>query len=262
MSWKSFACVAALSALIATPAFAVPTISVDLVRNGSGIAQLDANGDWQWELTVTTDAAGSTASELEAFFTDSDLITAAIGNATVFDTPNPTPSTLSFVTTNAVVPGGIASSGNEAVIAIGSVDVAAGDYLLATFTTVGPATLGSLSSTVSVAGNVAQLEANNAVASSYTATAYTGDINLDGVVNFTDITLFSPNFNQATTAGWKAGDFNGDGTVNFTDVTLLSPNFNTSAPGGAPATATAVPEPSSLLIVLASISGLAIVRRN
>lgn len=46
MSLKNILCVAALAAVTASPALAQPTLSVDLVRNGSGIAQLDANGDW------------------------------------------------------------------------------------------------------------------------------------------------------------------------------------------------------------------------
>jgi hypothetical protein len=54
-----------------------------------------------------------------------------------------------------------------------------------------------------------------------------GDTNLDGTVNFTDLTTVLQHFNTAT-SGFANGDFNNDGEVNFTDLTALLQNFNVS----------------------------------
>jgi autotransporter-associated beta strand protein len=57
-----------------------------------------------------------------------------------------------------------------------------------------------------------------------------GDINLDGVVNGTDLTAFGTHFGT-NVAGWDQGDFNGDGAVNGTDLTLFGENFGMSVTG-------------------------------
>lgn len=88
-----------------------------------------------------------------------------------------------------------------------------------------------------------------------------GDANRDGTVNLSDFTILgSPaNYNQA--GGWDNGDFNSDGMVNLSDFTILgSPaNYNQS---WTPPAATAVPEPSSIAMVLFSLVGMAGVRRG
>jgi hypothetical protein len=84
----------------------------------------------------------------------------------------------------------------------------------------------------------------------------TGDANMDGHVDFFDITqLLAYKYNTAQPASYTDGDLNYDGVVNFFDITtLLSANYNsgetyTGAPFGAAAAAPSevvVPEPASL----------------
>jgi hypothetical protein len=97
----------------------------------------------------------------------------------------------------------------------------------------------------------------------------TGDANLDGTVNFFDITqLLGYKYNTGQPASYTDGDLNYDGVVDFFDIaTLLSANYNTgetfpmaaAAYGTAPAALAIqpVPEPSSFsLMLLASASPL------
>jgi uncharacterized protein YjbI with pentapeptide repeats len=80
--------------------------------------------------------------------------------------------------------------------------------------------------------------------------ALSGDANLDGTVNGTDLNTVLSNYNQtfATTgnpyAAWSYGDFNQDGTVNGTDLNIVLSNYNRSAEVTA-----AVPEPSTLVLL-------------
>lgn len=251
MSWKKIACVAAMSALFASPTLAaVPTLSVDLVRNSlTGLAELDASGDWQWVVSVTVDEAGSTASELDGFITDSALVSAIISNSTVFDDDNPSPSALTWVSeVDGILVGGIQTNlpTNELVIAIGGDDVAAGTYELAIVTTVGPSNVNAaLTSTVAVSGNIAQDGSNNSVAATLSVTALAGDANLDGSVDGIDFSILSSGFNSPGT--WQTGDFNRDGVVDGIDFSILSSAFNSTGP--VPALAMAVPEPTSLIIL-------------
>jgi hypothetical protein len=85
----------------------------------------------------------------------------------------------------------------------------------------------------------------------------TGDANLDGVVNDDDVTIvgatYAPGVSQAR---WDLGDFDYNGFVDDDDVTLLGAFYN--PPGdlvGAVVVTAAVPEPSTLTIV---VIGLAI----
>jgi autotransporter-associated beta strand protein len=82
--------------------------------------------------------------------------------------------------------------------------------------------------------------------------AYTlyGDANLDGTVNGGDLNIVLSNFNQ-TGMTWAQGDFNYDTTVNGADLNAVLSNFNQhlSVTG-------AVPEPSSLLLLAAGLTGL------
>ena len=62
------------------------------------------------------------------------------------------------------------------------------------------------------------------------ATAPIGDANLDGAVDFNDLTIVAQNYNAAVgPSGWTSGDFNGDGVVNFDDLNLLAQNYGTPA---------------------------------
>jgi hypothetical protein len=98
----------------------------------------------------------------------------------------------------------------------------------------------------------------------------TGDANLDGTVDFFDITqLLSSKYNTGQPATYTEGDLNYDGVVDFFDITtLLSANYNTGEtfPTAAASYAAAVqaapaiqsvPEPSSFsLMVVAGLSPL------
>jgi autotransporter-associated beta strand protein len=52
-----------------------------------------------------------------------------------------------------------------------------------------------------------------------------GDANLDGSVNFLDLTAVAQNLGS-TVGDWEKGDFNYDGSVNFLDLTIVAQNLN------------------------------------
>jgi autotransporter-associated beta strand protein len=98
-----------------------------------------------------------------------------------------------------------------------------------------------------------------------------GDANLDGTVDFLDLSRLAQNYNVTDgTRTWAQGDYNYDGNVDFSDLAKLAQSYNTTLPGGAAAIpagapagfeadlarafAAAVPEPSSLI----ALSGLAV----
>jgi hypothetical protein len=51
-----------------------------------------------------------------------------------------------------------------------------------------------------------------------------GDVNMDGVVNFSDLLLLAQHYGQ-TNRIWDQGDMNYDGTVNFADLLALAQNY-------------------------------------
>jgi len=79
-------------------------------------------------------------------------------------------------------------------------------------------------------------------------TAY-GDSNLDGQVNFADFQSLQNNFG-GTGKGWADGDFNGDGSVSFADFQMLQNNFGFVAQMGGGGGIAAVPEPSSVVLLI------------
>lgn len=89
-----------------------------------------------------------------------------------------------------------------------------------------------------------------------------GDTNLDGAVNFDDFLNLSQNFGREF-RDWARGDFDCDQTVGFEDFLFLSENFGFEAE-----TATsgeelaAVPEPSSMLLVLTTLGLAGFIRRR
>jgi hypothetical protein len=127
---------------------------------------------------------------------------------------------------------------------------------------------------------------------------WNGDTNLDGVVNFDDYVRVDVGFNVGL-PGWNNGDFNYDGVVNFDDYVMIDIAFNTqsgtlgravrylngedrSEPSGGAAAGvqvvidhferfgleyaqhflSAIPEPNSMLAVLASGGALCARRRR
>lgn len=83
-----------------------------------------------------------------------------------------------------------------------------------------------------------------------------GDANLDGSVNGTDLNAVLSNYNTTFTChAWAFGDFNGDGSVNGTDLNAVLSNYNQSVHATA-----GVPEPSTGLLVGAALMGLGLAR--
>jgi hypothetical protein len=61
--------------------------------------------------------------------------------------------------------------------------------------------------------------------------AFPGDANLDGKVDFTDFVAISTHF-LANDINWDHGNFNYDGAVDFNDFVILSTNFGDGVTGG------------------------------
>ncbi len=84
--------------------------------------------------------------------------------------------------------------------------------------------------------NTAGESAPSNVASTKTAllanSTILGDANLDGVVDFADLTAIGQNYSQA--GAWPQGDFNGDGVVDFADLTVVAQNYGSALPADTP----------------------------
>jgi hypothetical protein len=288
MSWKSLVC-AGLLCVVASPALAQnPTLSVTLLRDVGGLPVLDATGDWQWVVSVTPESdffansgamgtppntvGGSVATELGFTATGRNLLNIA-ANATNFPANNP----------GTAIPGGFPAgpgavrSGNQAVVFLGSTFLTAESLQQAAIiTTDGPIeAAGDVPGSVltwsgAYAGNgrIAQNGTNyDMFAGAKTADPKSGDTNLNGTVNSTDLGILLNNINQAGKF-WQHGDFNGNGIPNSTDVGILLNNINQMQqveipfPGGGSGglAASGVPEPTSIVLLLIG-SLLAVARR-
>lgn len=96
-----------------------------------------------------------------------------------------------------------------------------------------------------------------------------GDVNLDGKVNITDLSLLATHFGQqGPDVDWADGDFNGDHAVTISDLSLLATFFGSmlggaGGPGGLPGAAGGdVPEPASAIALTALAAGLLKRRRR
>jgi MYXO-CTERM domain-containing protein len=87
-----------------------------------------------------------------------------------------------------------------------------------------------------------------------------GDANLDGVVDSVDAAMLARGFGGAT--GWAGGDFDGDGVATLSDLAVLQARLGHSASGSRLADSAAVPEPSSWVLALVSMTALAATRRR
>jgi hypothetical protein len=82
--------------------------------------------------------------------------------------------------------------------------------------------------------------------------ALAGDLNSDGQVNLTDYGILKSNWFQNVGNGISDGDLNFDGTVNLTDFALFRQAYQDFNGGGGGAFS-AVPEPATILLVIASL---------
>lgn len=64
------------------------------------------------------------------------------------------------------------------------------------------------------------------------ASTVIGDANLDGSVNFADLTAVAQHYGSA--GAWADGDFNGDGVIDFADLTVVAQNYGTALPADTP----------------------------
>ncbi|WP_145079332.1 beta strand repeat-containing protein [Poriferisphaera corsica] len=93
-----------------------------------------------------------------------------------------------------------------------------------------------------------------------------GDANLDNVVDMADVNLVQANTGATTTQTWVNGDFNGDGIINDVDMNIVTANYGVDAtnivynPNGAATALSAIPEPSSLLLL--GSAGILLIRRK
>ena len=62
---------------------------------------------------------------------------------------------------------------------------------------------------------------------------WSGDANLDGLVNALDFNALASNFGGASGKFWHQGDFNYDSKTDLTDFTYLASNFNQILPTAA-----------------------------
>jgi hypothetical protein len=94
--------------------------------------------------------------------------------------------------------------------------------------------------------------------SSFTvATAFPGDVNSDGKVDISDLTIVLANFGKTTGMWWGTGDLNGDGTVNLSDLTIVLANYGNTL-GASAVGASAVPEPSIVALLAGAVGLLAV----
>lgn len=92
-----------------------------------------------------------------------------------------------------------------------------------------------------------------------------GDANHDGMVNASDATILAGNWQLGVgdpdpeNIKWEMGDFNGDGVVDASDATILAGNWQ----AGVDSTPTAVPEPSTMVLLLClAVFGILSLRRR
>ena len=84
-----------------------------------------------------------------------------------------------------------------------------------------------------------------------------GDADLDGSVLVSDLNIVGTNWQQSPDP-WGSGDFNVDGVVDVMDLNALALNWQESIPTAA---AAAVPEPSTILLLVFGLAGM-LLRRH
>lgn len=91
---------------------------------------------------------------------------------------------------------------------------------------------------------------------------FTGDANLDGKVNTIDFNLLAGDFGITQGANWTMGDFNLDRMIDSMDFNLYARNYGKKIAGLGPTLGSVVPEPSSLLLGVATSLAMCMRRRG
>jgi len=127
-------------------------------------------------------------------------------------------------------------------------------------------TVGSLSGEFSNAGsNIggAYVEAVDYTGGTVDVTLYqqkVGDVDLDGDVEFSDLSNLLDNWGIGTS--WAEGDTDFSGDVVFADLSNLLDNWGTPLQSGAGAQIGVVPEPGTLMMLLVGFAGMLIYRKR
>ncbi len=122
-----------------------------------------------------------------------------------------------------------------------------------------PMAVDSTAATPDVVGLQAMVNGSTAAAGFYiddteSITTTPGDANLDGYVDVTDLGILATNYGTVGGALWGDADFTGDGNVNVSDLGILATYYGTVPP------VQAVPEPSTICLILAAV-GMFLIRR-
>jgi hypothetical protein len=107
----------------------------------------------------------------------------------------------------------------------------------------------------------------NKTATTYSLSVVAADFNRDGMVDAADYVFWRKRYGTTASSFYGPGDANGDGLINDADYAIMRANFgnirgNVSNAGSGGLASSAVPEPSTLWIVLLSGSALAANRRH
>jgi hypothetical protein len=84
-----------------------------------------------------------------------------------------------------------------------------------------------------------------------------GDANNDGVVDRSDLARLIANFGRTGGVGWAEGDFDGNGHVSLADAVIIQANLSPLVAAGMSPGATAVPEPSTAILLLVGVLAVA-----
>ena len=300
MSWKNLASVA-VCALLASPAWAQPTLTITGGRqNGANrvwnVAVTPDDSLFNVSCAICDPAntlGGALALELGLRATGGNILSvSAANNATRIEQPaNPGNVVFGWETLTTLDDGdfpvgiqvGTAADANEAFAALGGTFFTNGNNqdILTVVTQASVTSLafggrynadGSMAAVdafvnARVAQDLTNFDAGNSGSVVPLATRFTGDMNGDGLANFGD--LNSVVSALTTAAVYEAafphlnridrGDASGDGLLNFGDLNSLVTVYTAGGSGSA----TAVPEPSSiaLVMIMCCLGGFAYCRR-